>query len=359
MKQPRLLRICALLLALLMTLSMSACAKQSTEYRKELFAMDTIMTLTAYGPNGEAGLVAGEAVIRSMDTMLDPENPDSIVYKLNRAHASSVSVPVEVARMFQTAQTVYDSCDQMRLKGLDLSIYPLVRLWGFIDGKYYVPSDLEIAEARARLQFDQIVLSSFPGSGSYELTMPDTCEISFGAVAKGATAGYVIEAMRNKGVTSAIISLGGNIQTLGFKPDGSKWAIGITDPNDPANYLGILTAGETAVVTSGSYQRCFTDPNTGRFYHHILDPRTGRPADNSLLSVTVICEDGALADALSTALFVLGEKNAIRYWQSFGKESKLNFQMILINKDNEVICTSGLIDVFSLENPYYSLRFTE
>ena len=166
--------------------------------------------------------------------------------------------------------------------------------------------------------------------------------------------------MRNAGVTSAIISLGGNVQTLGMKPDGSKWSIGITDPNDSETYLGILSAGETAVVTSGSYQRCFTDQITGKTYHHLLDPRTGRPADNTLESVTVICENGALADALSTALFVLGEKNAIRYWQSFGKaEGDYHFQMILITKDDEVICTYGLIDEFSLENPNYTLQFIE
>jgi thiamine biosynthesis lipoprotein len=359
MKQSHLFRICTILLCLALTLSLASCGKLGAEYRSEIFAMDTVMTLVAYGPEGPAGLNAGEAVIRSMEAMLDPELDTSVVYKLNHAHAMSVSVPVEIAGMFQTAKTVYDSCGQLGFKALDLSIYPLVKLWGFVDGNYYIPGDLEIAEARARLQFDQIILSSFPSSGSYELTLPETCAISFGAVAKGAAAGYVIEAMKNAGVSSAIISLGGNVQTLGLKPDGSKWAIGITDPNDSESYLGILSAEETAVVTSGSYQRCFTDQITGKTYHHIIDPRTGRPCDNTLLSVTIICQDGALADALSTALFVLGEKNAIRYWQSFGKEDKMNFQMILINKDDEVIATYGLIDEFSLENPYYTLRFIE
>ena len=352
-------KVMAFLLSAGLTLSLAACGKLAAEYRSELYAMDTVMTLVAYGPEGPAGLKAGEAVIRSMEAMLDPELETSVVYKLNGAHAMSVSVPVEVAGMFQTAKTVYDSCGQLGFKALDLSIYPLVKLWGFVDGNYYVPGDMEIAEARARLQFDQIILSSFPSSGSYELTMPESCEISFGSIAKGATAAYVIEAMKNAGVTSAIISLGGNVQTLGLKPDGSKWSVGITDPSDPSTYLGILHAEETAVVTSGSYQRCFTDQLTGKTYHHIIDPRTGRPVDNTLKSVTVICQDGALADALSTALFVLGEKNAIRYWQSFGKENKMNFQLILINKDDEVICTYGLIDEFSLENPYYTLRFIE
>ena len=354
MKRHLLLRLCALLLCLLSALSLAACG-ESTEFHREVYAMDTVMTLTAFGPKAEAGLTAGESVILSMDAMLDPELPTSVVYAMNHAHAASVSVPGQVARMIQTAQTVYQQSNKLGFNSLDLSVYPLVKLWGFVDGSYYVPNDLEISAARSRLQFDQVILSSFPSSGSYEVSMPDTCEISFGAVAKGCTSAYVIDAMRNAGVTSGIISLGGNIQTLGLKPDGSKWRIGIADPNSPDNYLGLLTAGETAVVTSGSYQRNFTAPRTGKSYHHIIDPRSGRPAENSLVSATVICEDGTMADALSTAMFVLGETNAMRYWRTYGKD----FEMILVTKDNEVICTSGLIEEFSLENQNYTLRFSE
>lgn len=355
MKNMRFLKLCALILALAAALSLSACEGMSTPHYREVYAMDTVMTLTAYGPNAETALTAGESIIVSMDAMLDPELESSIVYKLNHAHAASVPVPGQVAGMVQTAQTVYKQSNKLGVNSLDLSIYPLVKIWGFSDGSYRVPGDAEIAEARSYLQFDQVILSSFPSSGSYEVTMPDSCQISFGAIAKGCTSAYVIEAMRNAGVTSGVISLGGNVQTLGLKPDGSKWKVGIADPNSPDNYLGILTAGETAVVTSGSYQRNFTDKLTGKFYHHIIDPRTGRPCENSLISVTVICEDGAMADALSTALFVMGESNAMRYWRTYGKD----FQMILVTKNNEVICTSGLIEEFTLENQNYTLRFSE
>ena len=141
---------------------------------------------------------------------------------------------------------------------------------------------------------------------------------------------------------------------LRFKPDGSKWRIGIADPNSPDNYLGILTAGEIAVVTSGSYQRFFEfDGNT---YHHIINPQSGAPANNGLLSATIICEDGTLADALSTAMFVLGETRALNYWRAYG-----GFEMILINKSNQVICTKGLIDVYKAnENAGdYKLKYAE
>ena len=353
MKLARLFRALSLLLALLTVFSLSACG-EGTAYQKEVFAMDTVMTITAYGPKAEAGLVAGESVILSMDAMLDPELPTSTVYALNHAHGAAISVPGQLARIVQTAQTVYNNCNKMRVKALDPTIYPLVKLWGFVNGSYYVPNDLEIADALGRLQFDQVYLSSFPSSGSYELTMPDGCEISFGAIAKGCTSDYVIDALRNAGVTSGILSLGGNVQTLGLRPDGSRWRIGIADPNSPDTYLGILSIGETAVVTSGSYQRNFVDAR-GKFYHHIMDPRTGRPVENSLLSATVICADGTMADALSTTMYILGETNALRYWRSYGKD----FEMILVTKNHEVLCTSGLIEEFSLENTNYTLKFME
>ena len=353
MKQKKILRLTALLLALAAALPLSGCG-ESAAYQKEVFAMDTVMTLTAYGPKGEAGLVAGAAVIDSMESMLDPEKTTSVVYAMNHAGGAAVSVPGQIARMLQDAQLIYERSKKLGANSLDLSVYPLVRLWGFVDGSYYVPSEAEIASARAQLKFDQVVLNSFPSSGGYEVTMPADCELTFGAIAKGCTAAYVLAAMRNAGVTSAIVSLGGNVQTLGLRPDGSRWRIGIADPKSPDTYLGILSAGETAVVTSGGYQRYFTDAR-GKTYHHLIDPRTGRPSDNSLLSATVICEDGAMADALSTAMFILGETNALRYWRSYGRD----FEMILVTKDFEVICTSGLIEEFELDNPNYTLKFSE
>ena len=160
--------------------------------------------------------------------------------------------------------------------------------------------------------------------------------------------------MRQAGVKSGIISLGGNVQTLGLKPDDSKWTVAIQDPNNTASWVGTVQVGETAVVTSGSYQRFFEfDGNT---YHHIINPLSGSPVSNNLLSATIICEDGTMADALSTAMFVLGEARALNYWRQYG-----GFEMILITKSNQVICTKGLIDVYSANSAAgdYKVRYAE
>ena len=162
-----------------------------------------------------------------------------------------------------------------------------------------------------------------------------------------------IDAMRQAGVESAFISMGCNVQTLGVKPDGSLWTVGIQDPSNPATHLGVINVGETAVVTSAAYQDHFTAMN-GRTYHHILNPATGYPANNSLTSVTIICEDGTMADCLSTAMYVLGENKALNYWRQYG-----GFEMILVTDSKRVICTSGLIEKFTLVNDAYTLKFSE
>ena len=343
------LRVLALLLCLAMALSLAACG-ENRKVTQELYSMDTIMTLTAYGDKAEQGLSAASSVILAMDVMLDPELSTSTVYAINHAKGQSVVVSAQMAKMLTCAKTVYDQS----AGALDLSLYPLIKRWGFVDQKYYKPTEAEIQEDLSRLCFDKISLTSFPASGSYSLTIPDYGELSFGAVAKGCAGENAIDAMRQAGVVSAIVSLGGNVQTLGVKPDGSLWKVAIQDPDNPDGYVGVVTVGETAVITSGPYQRNFTIKNT--VYHHILNPATGHPSGSALKSVTIICEDGTMADCLSTAMFVLGETKALNYWRQYG-----GFEMILITADDRIVCTKGLLEEFTLsaDASQYSIVYSE
>lgn len=341
-------RLAALLLCLCMLFPLSACG-ESRETKRQVSAMNTIMTLSAYGRKAEAGLNAAEGVILSMDAALDPELPNSTVYGINHANGQNVIVSAQVAKMLSSAMTVYSQSGG----ALDLSIYPLVKRWGFVDGKYYLPSDEEISAEMAKLCYDKLVLTSFPSSGAYSVSLPIGAELTLAAVAKGCASENAIDAMRQAGVESAFISMGCNVQTLGVKPDGSLWTVGIQDPSNPATHLGVINVGETAVVTSAAYQDHFTAMN-GRTYHHILNPATGYPANNSLTSVTIICEDGTMADCLSTAMYVLGENKALNYWRQYG-----GFEMILVTDSKRVICTSGLIEKFTLVNDAYTLKFSE
>lgn len=339
--------ICVVLCAA-MLVPLAGCG-ETRETQREVYAMDTVMTLTAYGKQAEAGLNAAESIILSMDAALDPELSTSTVYAINHANGASTVISGQIAKMISTAHTVYTQSEG----ALDLTIYPLIKRWGFIDGKYYVPTSEEIAEDLSRLCFNQLVLTNFPASGSYSVTIPSYGEMSFASVAKGCAADNAIEAMRQAGVTSGIISLGGNVQTLGLKPDGSNWNVAVQDPNNPASYLGVINVGETAVVTSGGYQRNFTD-SRGTTYQHIINPSSGYPVNNTLKSVTIICDNGTLADCLSTAMFVLGQSRAINYWRTYG-----GFEMVLVTDDSQIICTKGLIEEFTLTNENYELKFVE
>ena len=340
-------KLISLALCLAMLLPLAGCGESKQE-QAEIFAMDTYMTLTAYGKNATAGLNAAKSVITSMDSMLDPELETSTTYAINHAEGASVVVPGQVARMLSTAQTVYKQSGG----ALDLTIYPLIKRWGFVDGKYYVPTDEEISSDLAKRCFDKLTLTSFPSSGTYMVQMPSGGELSFASVAKGCASDNAIEAMRQAGVESGIISLGGNVQTLGTKPDGSDWNVAVQDPNDTGDYIGYVSVGETAVITSGSYQRCFTQ--NGKLYHHIIDPATGEPAENELQSVTIVCPDGILADCLSTAMFVLGETDALAYWRDHG-----GFEMILITTDGRVVLTNGLYGKFTPNGDRYEYSYVK
>lgn len=325
----------------------SGCGSKAPEkVEKQLFAMDTVMTLTAYGDKASAALDAAAVEINAAARMLDPEVEGSTVWTLNHSGGSPVEIPQLLYEMLDTAGTVY-----ARTGGaLDLTVYPVVQTWGFIDQTYRVPSPGEIDAALARVDYAAVTYAS--SATGYTAAVPDGMALSCGSVAKGAMSGAVIGTLRNQGVTSAVISLGGNVQTLGVRPDGSNWTVAVQDPNDTGTYLGTITVGETAVVTSGSYQRYFEEDGT--VYHHIIDPATGCPAQSGLRSVTVVCPDGAMADCLSTALFVLGEDGALDYWRTWG-----GFELILVGSDGRVTVTSGLRDRFTPKDDRYPVTVVD
>lgn len=337
----------ALILCLAIIISLCACGSReetlstndSAEAHKQFFAMDTIMTVTAYGKGGDEGIAQVVEEITEMDNTLDPAVRNSEAFKINNAHGGATQVSEGILTMLKKAKEIYADTNG----ALDLSTYPLSQLWGFIDldvenhEEGNVPSEEQIQEKLKLLGFDSLTIED------QSVSLPSGTEISFGAVAKGYASDTAVETLRSKGIKSAIVSLGGNVQTLGdTKPDGSSWNVAVQDPNDPSGYLGLLEAGETAIITSGSYERYFE--KDGVKYHHILDPKTGRPADTGLVSVTIVCSSGLTADALSTAMFVLGTDKATEYWKAHSDE----FQMIMVTTDDQVLYTSGLSDKFTM-----------
>ena len=299
--------------------------------------------LAAATEEAEAALAAAEERILTLEADLDPENETGSVHALNAGAGTMVPVSRDCYELLAATMDVWAATGG----ALDPGVYPLSKAWGFIGGDYRVPSREEIdallaAKDTAGIQAD---------GESCTAAIPAGMEISFGASAKGYAAQAVCGLLAELGVERAVISLGGNVQTLGeHKPDGSPWKVAVTDPRDPGSYLGVLETGQAAVVTSGGYQRNFTQD--GVTYIHILDPSTGYPVDNGLTSVTVVAEDGTLADALSTALFVLGEEGALAYYEAAG-----NFELVLVTEDDRVIVTPGLRDSFREKTETYTYEY--
>ena len=176
------------------------------------------------------------------------------------------------------------------------------------------------------------------------VTLPEGMEIDLGSVAKGYAGQLAAQMLRNSGVESALLNLGGNVQTVGAKPDGSPWQIGIKDPKGE-DAMMVLSIADQAVVTSGGYERYFEQD--GQTYWHIMDPFTGHPADSGLISVTIVGDEGVVCDGLSTALFVMGLEKAADLWAQSG-----DFEAVFVTASGEVYITEGLRDHFALTERY-------
>lgn len=292
-----------------------------------LFAMDTEMELTVYG-GGTDLLDRAEAEIVYLEGLLSTTDPDSEVFALNRDGKGSLSP--EPLDLLDQALALCRETEG----ALDLSIYPVVRAWGFTTGEYRVPSEDELAALLSRVNYTKIQQEG------NRVILGAGMELDLGSVAKGYTGDRLLTLFREDGVTSALLNLGGNVQALGAKPDGSPWRIAVQDPSG-SDYLGVLPIMDQAVITSGGYERFFE--LDGQVYWHIMDPATGRPARNGLVSVTVVGDSGVYCDALSTALFIMGEKKAEEFWRA-----RRDFDLVLLTEGGRLLLTPGLADKFQL-----------
>ena len=324
-------KLTALLLAGILTGCSAPAEEMQQPVERSLFAMNTYMTFTAYGEDAQAALQEAEECIQQVEGLWSVTDEDSEIYQANHSGGQPVTVSEETAEIISFALEMA----QRTGGALDPTIYPVLTAWGFTTDSKQVPSQQQIAQLLEQVGYDRIQIN-----GS-ELTVPDGMELDLGAVGKGYTADLVTEILRRHGVTSALISLGGNIQAIGSRPDGSDWRLGIRAPWESGN-LGVLTVSDAAVVTSGGYENYFDDEQ-GNLYWHILDPSTGYPADSGLQSVTIVGREGKMCDALSTALFVMGAQSAEQYWRENG-----GFEMLLVTDSGEILITEGIAENFTL-----------
>lgn len=331
-------RPACLLLCVLFLFCLSACGADPSPRTASVWAFDTLCSATVYGgPDSvqsplEASLREGEGLLRAgTDGRRFAEADGQLLEFLSS----------EEAELIQTAWQISDWSDG----AFDLTVAPLSALWD-VSRATRPPAEEDIARALALV-----------GYRTAECTAEGVCfskagqGLDLGAVAKGSAGDRAAERLQALGCTGGVLDLGGNIKLFGAKPDGSLFRVGIRDPRGDSA-LGILTLTDTSVITSGSYERYFE--YEGVRYHHILDPRTGRPAESGLLSVTVVCKDGALADMLSTACFVLGAERGTALLDTVNASGRWPAaEGIFVLEDGGVVVTAGLEDAFSLTSKDY------
>ena len=297
----------------------------------DLFAMDTFMTLRAYGPQADTLLDTAKTRITALEGTLSVTDPESDVWTLNHAAGQCVQVSEDTSAILRGAEEI----SEMTNGALDISVYPLVAAWGFTTGSYQIPDAETIAELLPLVDYTQIDLDG------QNVTLPDGMQIDLGAVAKGYTGDVIADLLREGGVTSALLNLGGNVHTIGTKQDGTPWKIAIANPFAPETNLLHLEIADAVVITSGNYERYFIGEDGNR-YCHILDSETGYPADNGIVSMTIVGESGLTCDALSTALYVCGAERAVQLWRDVG-----GFEMIYVTDDGTIYLTEGLADRYT------------
>lgn len=314
----------------------AAAEESSRPSSAEIFAMDTIMKLTVYGQPPEKGSDAVQnaiSEIENLERLLSVTDENSEIYRANHGQDAALSEPAR-----ELLEEALKLC--METEGaLDVTVYPLVRAWGFTTSEYRVPDDPEIASLLEYVDWSKVSLDG------NRLTLPEGIELDLGAVAKGFAGDKLMELFREAGIDSAIVELGGNVQALGAKPDGSPWRVALQGPE--GGYAGVLELAGQAAVTSGGYQRYFEE--NGERYIHIINPSTGRPAETGLASVTIIADSGLQADGLSTALYVMGREKAEAFWRE-----RQDFEFIMLTEDRTAIITEGLEDKFQLYDAWES-----
>ena len=334
-------RIRCLCLLLLLCLFLTGCGeqKQASAVTATLepvkvtqvgYYFDTVVTITLYNPD-ESLMEDLMASCERYEKLLSKTIAGSDVDRINNSGGKPVTVSGETWLLLQDAKKVHEVSDG----AFSVTIAPVTALWDFTGGTERMPSAEELAAALPLVDDSRLQMGE-----NNTVTLPEGMMIDLGGIAKGYIADRAAALCRGR-CTGAVINLGGNVYVTGEKPDGSAFRVGIRDPQGAENSTKcIVSVRDTSVVTSGVYERFFM--KDGVRYHHILNPRTGFPAESDLAGATVVCTSSVLADAVATACIVLGSENAVKLLNT------LDLDGLLITVNGNVITTEGFAEKYGV-----------
>lgn len=317
---------------------MTGCISRADgQHNKSFFAMDTIITFKVFGDRS-AKKAMDRAIdrIKEIEDHMSPSRKDSDVSKINQAAGVE---PVRVKD--DTFYVIKKALDYGRLSHglLDITIRPIVELWDITSDQAKVPSKEEVEEKLALVDYKKVILDEDKKTVFLE---NKDMGIDLGAIAKGYAADEAVRILREAGVENALLNLGGNVITIGGNPDGRPWRIGLQDPRTEETgepHFAIIGVADATIVSSGDYERYLEKvyEETRERYHHILDPKTGFPAQKGLMTCTIITNSSIDADALSTILFIMGREEGFQLMEELG-----NVEAIAVTLDKEIYTTEGL-----------------
>lgn len=319
-------RILPLLLFLALLSGLTACQKPRTKQSVTGFFFDTVVVMTIYWRD-DAPLQAALEQCAYYENLLSKTAEGSDVWRLNHAGGERLAVDDETRTIIETALEYAE----LSGGGFDITIEPCVALWNFTDpAQARLPEPTALAEAVERVDYTLVDVND----DGVKLGAGQT--IDLGSIAKGYITGRIAALLKDLGVESGLLNFGGNVQTIGDKPDGTPWNVGIQDPRQlGGRSIAAVPVTDGAMVTSGIYERGFD--LDGVRYHHLLNTATGMPIQNDLAGVTVLTDDSLEGDALSTGLFALGAQAGLAL-----AEELPDVEAIFITREGQITYTSGL-----------------
>ncbi len=323
--------------ALAIAVLLGACAP--AEKTSESYALDTICSQQVRGSQADTAISAVNSMLLRITQELST-NEGSYYYEINAGAPQPVEVSKEAAQLVSEALRIAAETGG----AFDPTIGPVSTLWNISENPR-VPSAHEIDDALPLVNYKNVTVE-----GNTVALAKSGMMLDLGGIAKGLAADLAVKLYKQYGIDSAILNLGGNVYVYGVREGGGAFRIGLRDPLGAANdYAAVISVQNTSVVTSGVYERNFE--SEGSTYHHLFDPKTGYPADNSLLAVTVVCESSTEADALSTALFVMGLEDGL----SFAEQTQ-GIEAVFFTDNGEIYVTSGLGANIEITNEAYTLK---
>lgn len=331
----------SLILIFIIIIFLSSCsnssAKYTQKYEDQFFAMGTVITQQLYYDDSQKVFEEVKKRFKDIENSMTINTPGSLVDNLNSKSGSGSFVKLNKDIIYVLSKA--KNFASLSKGSFDVSVGPLVKAWGVFTDNPRIPNKNEIDKLKSLVDYNDIKLNEKSLSASLKRKNQI---VDLGGIAKGYAGDEAIKIFKKHGITSAFVNLGGNVVTLGGKPDGSPWKVGIQNPRGPdGEYIAIVKVSGKTVVTSGDYERFFE--KDGVRYHHIIDPTTGYPSKSGLISTTIVTSLSIDADALSTSTFVLGLEKGM----ALVKKMK-DTEAIFITEDKKIYTTTGLKDKITI-----------